>query len=91
MPKFYNIYDDMGDVSTDSCTPYKSLRDALSAASENIGDYQHTIQINDNATVEITDYQARIEEIDLESDVDTMLEIENNRQLNSDYYASRGC
>ena len=80
----------MGDLSTDSCTPYKGLKDALSAASENIAEYKHTMQINDNATVEVTDYQDRIEAIALEDVACAEIEHENNRQLNSDYYASRG-
>ena len=91
MDKFYNIYSDLGDLSTDSSMPFANLNDALHAAAPKFVDYKHTIKISDDTTVDITDYQQRVEEIFIKNNQEEDLEQEHNRQLNSDYLSSRGC
>ena len=90
MPKFYNIYDNLGKLSTDSCTPFNDLDDALNAAAPRFADYQHTIQINEDTTVEVVDYQIRVEAIFEQDVADAEDENQYQRQVRSDYYSNLG-
>ena len=91
MTKYYNVYEDLGDLYIKDELPFTDLRKALSSASEDCSSYRHTFIINDDLSVEIVDYQDKVEEMFAESEAEEDLEQQHHRQLNSDYYSSRGC